>query len=260
MYICNLILLQSWVPNKIWYFSCNGLSWYLSSLLFCYIAYPALVKVIPLIRRQRRYAVWLLLAIMLLYATIVFTIPEATVHAIVYISPAMRVIDFIIGMLLWNWLLYIQKHSDKFVTNMGVKAACALQLMALIIMTSFFVNYVICGFPERFGLASYWWLPCILLIITFAVFDNHDTVVNRFFQMRGIQKFADLSFSFFMIHTLYLSLWNYWFGATWIGGSHELTFLFVLISCTGVAWAIHRYVELGIDRLVANKFISYRGG
>ena len=31
----NALLLQSWVPDPEWYFSCNKVSWFLSSLLFC---------------------------------------------------------------------------------------------------------------------------------------------------------------------------------------------------------------------------------
>ena len=35
--LLNILLLQSWVPDADWYFSCNSVSWFLSSLLFCYL-------------------------------------------------------------------------------------------------------------------------------------------------------------------------------------------------------------------------------
>ena len=38
--LLNELLLQSWVPDPNYYFSCNSVSWFLSSLLFCYLVFP----------------------------------------------------------------------------------------------------------------------------------------------------------------------------------------------------------------------------
>ena len=38
--VTNALLLQSWIPRADYYFSCNAVSWFLSSLFFCYLVFP----------------------------------------------------------------------------------------------------------------------------------------------------------------------------------------------------------------------------
>ena len=42
--LLNLLLLQSWVPDSDYYFSCNSVSWFLSSLLCCYLLFPLIYR------------------------------------------------------------------------------------------------------------------------------------------------------------------------------------------------------------------------
>ena len=87
----NALLLQSWVPDPEWYFSCNKVSWFLSSLLFCYVVFPFVY------RHLSRY---LTLAVLLAYAAICWLIPYDQVNAVLYVFPLVRFVDFYLGMLL----------------------------------------------------------------------------------------------------------------------------------------------------------------
>lgn len=42
----NVLLLQSWIPVKSVYFSCNAVSWCLSDLLFFYAMFPLLARIL----------------------------------------------------------------------------------------------------------------------------------------------------------------------------------------------------------------------
>ena len=77
----NALLLQSWVPDPEWYFSCNKVSWFLSSLLFCYVVFPFVY------RHLSRY---LTLAVLLAYAAICWLIPYDQVNAVLYVFPLVR--------------------------------------------------------------------------------------------------------------------------------------------------------------------------
>ena len=42
--LLNVLLLQAWIPNPDYYFSCNSVSWFLSCLFFCYFLFPFAYK------------------------------------------------------------------------------------------------------------------------------------------------------------------------------------------------------------------------
>lgn len=260
-YMCNLFLLQSWIPDMNVYFSCNGVSWYLSTLLFSYIMYPYIVRLIPWIKRKRVVSVGLFVALISVYAVIVWLVPQEYAHGIVYAFPVVRMIDFIIGILCWNALVYVQSNKSVIIEKIGLRTVTSLQLMALFMIWAFlevFLRYRYV-FP-MFTLVAYWWAPCVLLIMVFSIFDDKPTIINRILRGRVLQRFADMSFSFFMIHQMFISIWMGHFEGTWLCGSHGYTFFVVLTVCTALAWPIYKFVELGQMRIKSIKFKVYRGG
>lgn len=95
--ISNLLLLQSLVPASDFYYSFNGVSWYLSVTLILYVAFPYIKKVMK-DRNPISLAV-LLVLIMTAYCGIVYFIPCSSdvKKWFVYINPFYRCLDFTIG-------------------------------------------------------------------------------------------------------------------------------------------------------------------
>ena len=89
--ILNALLLQSWVPDADYYFSCNSVSWFLSSLMFCYLVFPSV---------YRRISPALTLTVLAAGIAIYLLVPYSRVNAILYVHPLVRFIDFYLGMLL----------------------------------------------------------------------------------------------------------------------------------------------------------------
>lgn len=52
--ISNIFLLQSWIPNEEIYFSCNGVSWYLSVMIFIYLLFPLILKRIKKLKSSQQ--------------------------------------------------------------------------------------------------------------------------------------------------------------------------------------------------------------
>lgn len=181
----NLLLLQSWVPLKPVYFSCDAPSWCLSVLLFLYAIFPLLNR---LIRRSRPLAVAAAGAAMLAcYFAIVYLLPEQWLTPIIYINPLMRIADFTIGMALCA-------AAGKAISTRK-QTATAIELTALAIFALAISGYSFV--PQRFGLASYWWLPSALLIVTFA---GQGGLISRLLNCRPLLWFGNLSFVFYMMH------------------------------------------------------------
>lgn len=41
--LANLLLIQAWIPSNLFWYSLNGVAWYLSVVLFTYIVFPKLL-------------------------------------------------------------------------------------------------------------------------------------------------------------------------------------------------------------------------
>ena len=76
--LMNVLLLQSWIPNMDYYFACNSVSWFLSTLMFCYVLFPLLY----------RWLSWpfTVLAALICVAFYAFT-PVDQVNAVLYVNP-----------------------------------------------------------------------------------------------------------------------------------------------------------------------------
>ncbi len=131
--ILNVFLVQSWVPTDRSYFSLNGVAWYLSVCVFIYFMFPIVLKRVKKIKSI--YTA--ILAILIVYGIQVmlglisqnFVLENLTFHNIpkwlIYICPAFRLGDFLIGCLLG----YIYLHKKM---NIHVLIASFLEILTLI--------------------------------------------------------------------------------------------------------------------------------
>ena len=93
----NFFLIQSWFPQSDIYFSGNGVSWFLSDLLFMYLLFPCLYKRIH--RARLRNLALAAIALTGAYVAFILLIPEDNVRWFVYVLPVSRLADFSIGII-----------------------------------------------------------------------------------------------------------------------------------------------------------------
>lgn len=105
----NAFLLQSWIPDKIFYFSYNAASWYLSDVVFFVWICPFLLRFFA--SRSTRQLVFGLLVTILLYIMGTLFVPTDLHHALLYINPLSRMFDFSVGLV--GGLLYL-RWKDSF--------------------------------------------------------------------------------------------------------------------------------------------------
>ena len=99
--LANLLLLQSWVPSDEFYFVANGLSWFLSDLVFFYLMFPVVLRLLMHVSRQMLAVTTVVVVV--LYAILAASIPHELVNPLLYASPLTRLIDFAIGILLYRF-------------------------------------------------------------------------------------------------------------------------------------------------------------
>lgn len=155
--IPNALLLQSLIPIKSVYFSFNAVSWYLSATIILAFLYPFIVKGLNKLSDGGKIVI--LFAILSAYTTLVCLLPIEQRHAILYINPFVRAVDFIIGIYLF--LLYRKNflRSRQIFSNRWYESITIIMIIVAVITS--------CIASENTVLiAAIYWLPLSILLLT----------------------------------------------------------------------------------------------
>ena len=128
MFLANMFLLHGWVPSWPWYFSYNAPSWSISTELFFYIAFPALIF------QWNRSWWWkwigsMILVIALIWLGDLLRLPalsqndEPTLHGLLYINPAARLFEFTTGMVAYS----VFTRCESVSRNLGNRVFIVLE-------------------------------------------------------------------------------------------------------------------------------------
>ena len=188
----NAALLQTWVPIQEWYFSFNWVSWYLANTMFFAVVFPLVFRWIAGASPKGKGLIAVVMAI--IYVVVALLVPEEKYHAILYISPYMRLSDFVFGIYLaLGYLKFKERPLDKW--NNIVSQIVVVSLMVLLVVES-------CVLSESATLfAPVYWIPVALLIL---VASLSERVGGQILQNKWMQRLGELSFIIFMVHQIIL--------------------------------------------------------
>ena len=214
----NALLLQSWVPDPEWYFSCNKVSWFLSSLLFCYAVFPFV---------YRHLSRSLTLVALLAYAAVCWLIPYDQVNAVLYVFPLVRFVDFYLGMLLCRF--YERKP--------GMEACSWMEVLLIVLL---FLALAIYPFMDaKLRNAPLFWLVLLPLILVFA---QENGLVSRLLKSRPMQFLGSLTMPLFLTHQMLIGIL--------LRRLPEMPAMLMLAVCIFVILMISWGVQIIISRLI----------
>lgn len=156
LFAINAALLQTWVPIKGVYFSYNAVSWYLADTMFFAMIFPFVVK--SILRATAGGKIIIASAMITVYVMVSILIPPEMYHAIMYISPYMRLVDFVFGIFLAMGYLKLKKCSITKWSN----TICQIAIVSLIILLVF-ESFLLSENTRLF--APVYWIPVALLIV-----------------------------------------------------------------------------------------------
>lgn len=213
-FFVNLFLIQAFIPFGDFYFSFNGVSWNVSVLMFCYFVFPFIVPFFSTI--SLRKFTFLILSIGIGIFILMLFIPQKLHHALFYISPILRIFDFIFGIYLFKLSHYFSKKDYNY---------SILEFSSLIVFLSFFI--VANFFPEiflPFAYSIYFWIPLGFFILIFSV---EKGIISNYILKKSIFLFLGaLSYPFYMWHQLVIRFFERLdFGYY---GNNRLIFLFFI--------------------------------
>ena len=183
----NITLTQSFVPNRIIYYSFNSPSWSISNEMFFYLLFPLIMVFFS---RYKQYLKALIPLIIILIPILSLKIPEIYHHQLFYINPLFRIVDFIIGILLY--MIFKRYKEKKTHINFTYLEITTILILVLFIAFHKFI-------PEVSRYSYYYWIPMSLLIIVFA-FQRGS--LSKLLSHKVFMHLGHISFSFYLFHQL----------------------------------------------------------
>lgn len=190
----NASLLQTWIPIKSFYFSFNWVSWYLANTMFFAVLFPLLFKWI--VRATPKGKAAIAASFALVYTLVAVSIPLEWRHAILYISPYMRLTDFVFGIFLA--LGYLKLKEYEVDRKRGVVYQIAI-IAAIILLV---VESCLVSESTSFIAPIYW--PLVAFVIVLASLTGTAGGGYLLLENKWLQRLGELSFTIFLTHQLVL--------------------------------------------------------
>ncbi|KUF14374.1 acyltransferase family protein [Streptomyces silvensis] len=242
-FFTSLFLVQSWVPEILVPTGMNPVAWSLSCEVFFYLSFPLLL---PLVRRLTTRALWAAGAVLLAVPWAVALIAQHTVDGVpvvpgealayeqiwlVYFFPLTRLAEFVLGIVVARLVL------GGSVPRVGLVPA------ALFAVGGFVLNAHVPYLYSLGGTAAFWVVP---LIVAGATADVRGT--RSAMRGRVMVRLGELSFAFYLVHTLFLMSAQRWLVQDLSAGAALAALFGCLAASLAVSYAMFRWVEAPLVR------------
>lgn len=188
-FVPNFFLLQSFIPDRTFYYAYNSPAWYLCNTLFFAALFPFIIS---LFNKWRKTLVLRILCLILVLTFVVIEVftPEEWRHAILYISPFIRLFDYVVGILAGLWLIsYVKKGKEIERIALYIGGLLSLLLLVVIILL-----------PNDLRMYSpIYWLPLMGLILFTSLISQSGG--GKLLRNKVLISFGEVSYAFYMIHS-----------------------------------------------------------
>lgn len=239
-FVLNFYLLQSFMlpnaPNWFWWF--NTVSWSVSVEAFFYLVFPFLIY---FLNRSKALFTYLVVLSCIAIPTLMFLNNGNLREEWFYIHPLFRIVDFLIGILLYEIFLRIERSRPIYFTGNTEVVA-----VLLFILFFSFHNYV--GGVYRFS--CYYWIPVAFVILVFSLQKGN---ISRLLSNRYLVYMGDISFGFYMFHALIIE-YGIRLNAYYAVFDNYYFFILFLFFLSIVAGALsHQFFEKPVGKLIVKK-------
>ena len=191
--VLDMFLLQSWVSDSTVWRSYNGLAWYLSTLLFCYIVMPIAQKLFDKMKNKKEYMLFIIVLFYIISVALSLLVKN-NVEYWLYAFPPVRLLDFYSGYALGR----IYKYSSLHGIHGGTKRKYTyieLILLFIMIILMFVYPYVDVGFRRQ---SLY--LPFSMCVVY--VFAMDKGAVSKLLSHKYIVTLGNNSFYYYISHQI----------------------------------------------------------
>ena len=199
----NATLLHSWSLTHSVYYSYVKESWFLGTLLFCYLCFPLLAHwFFPLRLRHKLIA----LAVLAVISIGILAGTDDYGRTALYVFPPMRLVDFLIGMTLPHVCQVLKRLPVIGKSENGTDAELiAVALLSLAVMAHGAYSWL-----RPWSDTVIWWIPQALLIMVCYIYDKREGFIGRVMASRPLQWIGTVCFELFMLQGVAALIYSYW--------------------------------------------------
>lgn len=247
--IPNLLLMQSLFPVMDVYFSYNAVSWYLSDIFIMAIFFPIIIKLFNMVSQSKRVA--LISLFITVYFVAVKILPLDLYHALLYINPFFRMIDFVIGIILG--LLFVQWKNNKEIQKRNKSKRIQYIVLGLSSFITMILLSVIYETENPLFIAAFYWLPVSLLI--FSVSAINILGGGFILTSKCLVYLGEISLSFFMFHQIIIRYAGIIFSKLFHTSNltHPILIILIFIVVVFVSHLSNKYFERPIFKWITTR-------
>ena len=215
----NLLYLQSWIPSEDFYWALNGVTWFLSDLLFCYLTIFVFFWIIK--RMGAKSALVMLFVTEFAWEFLVLNCFQNQTAFLTYIFPVYRALDFGIGI------------------SLGVLSKCKekknLDGMLVLSLAVYVVMMIV--FNKKFTYSIYHIIEA-LLVWTIAM--GSGSISMHIFENSLLVKLGNISEVIFLTHLPVIAymriVWDKVFGEQYRIVEWGVILLCIFVTAYGVSY------------------------
>jgi len=198
----NALMIHAWIPISAFFFGLNAVSWSISAEAFFYLMFPVL--------RNRWAQTWHWKSLLVLSASCAILLISTAYgvkplnpsdpwaissEGIGYISPLVRIIEFVMGMLVSN--AYVAIQSRKLPESVAMWTVIEVGALALVVLTDRLVGH---------SYASPWSVFCLesadapAFAFVVLVFSVGNGLISRLISTRPLVLLGESSFALYLLH------------------------------------------------------------
>ena len=137
----NIFLVQAWAIDQNFVFSFNGISWFLSALIFCYFLSPILLKGIKNLKRS--IILFVIVAAIRIWIELAVKMGGDNIFGIFFhANPAIKLLEFFLGMLIVPTFYLLKEKIDKIGNKIFFKIIWTIIELAMPFGMWFFMYYL----------------------------------------------------------------------------------------------------------------------
>ena len=191
----NALLMQSWFPLPSVYYSFNGVSWFLSDMVFIVAIFPFIFRLLDC--RTRRWL--LIMPIVVVYGVLCLLTPEDLRNTVLYVNPLVRLCDFIVGVL--SGMLYLRLKENSSVEASLQHHSVLLRVVSLLSFLVLLAMSIL--IPRQITLMAWiFWPAAAIMLISISL------TPGGLLSSPLLQRLGQISFPFYMIHQLVIRYLN----------------------------------------------------
>ena len=191
------LLIHGWIPDIKYTYAGNSVSWFLSSMLFCYVMAPFIIR---MALKYLKKMILLFVLILAIYFIIILYIPTNRIGYYACIFPLSRLLDFSIGVLLFP-LMYIFPYNCNQTNNISTTRKTILTILEALSFLLVWIAMIFSAIvPPQYERASLYWIPSISIILVFATFGPRGGYISEVLNKKWMSSMGAYSFPIYMIH------------------------------------------------------------